>query len=278
MPANVVSAIANQIDALDSEAFSFLETQTLQEDRRALLALHAAAADTFGSFAYLEIGSYLGGSLQVLMRDPRCRSVISIDLRTGATPDDRGQPASYEGNSTEHMLELLRELPDVDMDKLTTLETGTDRLTASDLPARPNYCFIDGEHTHDAVVRDARFSAEALGGSGVIAFHDYFVIGSAISSFLREVWRDVSFALAFSGSSDLSAGGGVFALELGAGGVLKHPVIERAIGSRWHNMVWRAANLPRRTALPFLVAWATMPAVDSFVIQTRRGFQAYVRR
>src|SRR5690242_8325796 len=117
-----MSAVAEQINSFDSELFSFLEAQTLGEDRRALLALHAAAADTCGSFAYLEIGSYLGGSLQALMRDPRCRTVISIDPRRVATPDVRGCPSDYKDNTTEHMLELLRGLPAVDMDKLTTVE------------------------------------------------------------------------------------------------------------------------------------------------------------
>lgn len=272
-----MSAIAKQVEALDSELFSFLEAQTCEFDRRALLALHAAAGATCGSFAYLEIGSYLGGSLQALIRDPRCGDIMSIDPRPVATPDGRGAPWVYEDNSTDHMLELLRELPDVDMDKLTTFEATTDTLRASDLPVRPTYCFVDGEHTPDAVVRDARFCAEALGGAGVIAFHDYAIVGSAISAFLRDNWREISFALAFSGPSNPTEGGGVFALELGGRGLLKHPTIEVAIGSRWHSVVWRAANRPRRMVLPFLVAWAGMLAIDSLVLQARHGFQEYVR-
>lgn len=274
--------IESQIDDLDSELFSFLpEAQTTEWDRRALLALHAAAADRWGSFAYLEIGSYTGGSLQALMRDPRCHEVISIDPRTVATPDGRGTSsiyeAVYEDNSTGRMLELLRELPDVDMDKLTTFEATTDTLSTSDLPVRPNYCFIDGEHTHDAVVRDARFCAEAIGGAGVIAFHDYLIVGSAISAFVRENWREITFALAFGGPTHPGDAGGIFALEMRNAGLLKHPAIERAIGSRWHSVVWKATNRPRRLVFPFLLAWTAMPVVDAFVVRARHRFREYVR-
>jgi hypothetical protein len=269
--------LARHIDALDLDLFTYLQAEGSESDRRALLGLHAAAADTYGSFAYMEIGSYLGGSLQTLMRDGRCTDVISIDPRTVTTPDDRGEPWVYDANTTNHMLELLAGLPDVDMTKLTTLEAGTDALDASNLPLRPNYCFVDGEHTHEAVVRDARFCAEALGGEGIIAFHDYVIVGPAISAFVRENWREISFAIAFGGPSHPSLGGGVFALELGKGGLLRHPAITRAIGSRWHSSIWRAVNRPRNTAKPLLIAWAAMPAIDIFVVHARHGLRHYVR-
>jgi hypothetical protein len=273
----IMNVVADQVDALDPDLFSFLESQTREWDRYALLALHGAMADSLGSFSYLEIGSYLGGSLQAVMRDPRCRAVTSIDPRTGSAPDDRGEATTYAHNSTEHMLGLLRTLPEVDMAKLTTFETSVESLNRSSLPTRPDYCFIDGEHTHDAVVRDARFCLEALDGAGVIAFHDYVIVGSAISTFVRESWRDISFALAFTGPNHPSSGGGVFALEIGDRGVLAHPLIRHAVGSRWHSAVWDAVNRPRKTALPFMVAWATMPAIDAFVMQVRHGFSHYVR-
>jgi hypothetical protein len=117
---------------------------------------------------------------------------------------------------------------------------------------RPAYCFIDGEHTHDAAVRDARFCA-------------------------------------FSGPLGPRDGGGVFALEIGLGGLLQAPVVRRAVGSRWHWEVWRVVNRARRSALPFLIAWATMPAIDAALVgpphgfrqsgvQLRHGIRHYARR
>jgi hypothetical protein len=185
--------------------------------------------------------------------------VISIDPRpAGRTRDVRPGGWAYEQNTTEHMLDLLRELPDVDMDKLETFDAGTDTLHISDLPIKPDYCFIDGEHTRDAVLRDAWFCADALGGRGVIAFHDSYLIGSAISAFIRPNRREISFALAFNTGATPAGGGGVFALELGDRGLLNHPAIGRALGSRWHDVAWKAANRPSRTALPLLVMCATI--------------------
>lgn len=270
------AALIQQIVDLDPELFSFLEAQTLPGDRQALLALHAAAADICGSFAYLEIGSYLGGSLQALMRDTRCSEVMSIDTRTTSTPDARGD-WTYERNTTERMRELLGQLPAVDMDKLTTFDGATDTLRPADLPSRPTYCFVDGEHTHDAVLRDAHFCAEALGGVGVIAFHDYALIGSAIRTFLRENWTEIGFALAFKRPRHPEGGGGVFALELGGAKLLRHRSIERAVASSWHSIAWTAASRFRRSPVPLFKAWAMMPAVDSFVATARQKLENHVR-
>ena len=270
--------LADRIEALDSDLFSTVDAQTGEWDRRALLGLHAAAAHTHGSFAYLEIGSYLGGSLQVLIRDPRCTAILSLDPRTDTAPDDRDEGSwSYEENTTEHMVELLGALPGADLGKLTTYEASSEDVDPAAFPVRPQYCLIDGEHTSEAVLRDAHFCAEALGGSGVIAFHDYVIVGPAISAFVREHWRDISYALAFSGPSHPSYGGGVFALELGGGGMLRQEAIDRAVSSRWHSALWRLTNRPHRTAKPLLLAWAAMPAIDSFVVQAQHGLRNYVR-
>ncbi len=275
----MLNSIRTQVEALDPRLFDSLVAQSGEWDRRALLALHVATADAFGSFAYLEIGSYLGGSLQALMRDPRCRGVVSVDLRPSVAPDARGDWV-YEDNSTDRMLELLRQIPGVDMDKLTTFDASTETLASSEMPIRPNYCFIDGEHTYDAVVRDARFCAEALGGAGVIAFHDYLLVGAAISAFLRENWREISYAIAFSGNA-CTRGGGVFALEMGGRGLLKHPIIQRALGSRWHRIVWSVVNRHHRTVLPLRLALSAVPVIDSLAVETRLArerFHDYAKR
>jgi hypothetical protein len=56
------------------------------------------------------------------------------------------------------MLELLSDISDADIGKLSTYDCGTDSLKVSDLPVRPDYCFIDGEHTKEAALQDARLS------------------------------------------------------------------------------------------------------------------------
>jgi hypothetical protein len=144
------------------------------------------------------------------------------------------------------MLDSLRRLPAADMSKLATFDVGTDALGAHQLGVKPNYCFIDGEHTDRAVLRDARFCRAALDGVGIVAFHDAGLVKPAIRDFLREEWSEVSYAIGF--------GGSVFALELGDLGILRSSIVERAIASRWHYIVWTIANRHRHSSAPLLAA------------------------
>lgn len=265
-----------RVAALDTDLFSYVESQTLMPDRRALLALHAATAEVRGRFTYLEIGSYLGGSLQAVIRDQRCQRVISIDARSALTVDARGE-ADYGDNTTERMLAMLSAVPGADLGKLVTFDVGTDRLSPSELPAPPDLCFIDAEHTHDAVLRDARFCAQALNGRGVIAFHDYAILGPAISTFLREQWSEISCAIAFIPPPNPDNGGGIFAIELGDAGVLRHPAIDAALGPRWRRRIWKTVNSWPHSPLPLLLAWTLIPAVDAFSMHAGHGLREYVR-
>lgn len=176
-----------RLNRLDVSLFDAIETQTSPQDRRSLLALSAATADALGSFVYLEIGSHKGGSLQVLAVDERCRKIISIDPRPEWQPDDRPgvTGAAYPGNSTEEMLGLLAAVPGADVGKIETIELGTDSIDPETVE-RPDLCFVDGEHTHDAALRDGRFCRAVLRGRGIVAFHDFWIVVPAILRFLRE--------------------------------------------------------------------------------------------
>ena len=260
------SSLRGRIEALDPELFEYVEAQTFVSDRRALLALHSAVAATWEAFAYLEIGSYLGGSLQVLVRDPRCRRIISIDPRLDAPPDKRGE-ISYEGNTTERMRSLLASVPNADVNKLTTHDCTTDSLDPRALLS-PHLCFIDGEHTDEAVLNDARFCASAIDGSGVIAFHDYALVESGIRVFLNETWDLASCAMVVGNCTP--SGGGVFAIELGNRGVLKAPIVAAAIESTWHRIAWRIGCIPKGSPRAVLAVWDLMPKVDRAVLQAKR--------
>jgi hypothetical protein len=262
-----VEELVARIDAFDVELFDPVEAQLPNADRRALLALHAAVAASRGSFAYLEIGSYRGGSLQAVMQDPRCSCVMSIDPRTTVTPDTRGT-YTYEDNTTARMRQLLSSLPAVDMDKLTTFDLTTDGIKQRDLPCRPAYCFVDGQHTHDAVIRDGRFCIEALNGQGVIAFHDSNIVEAGIRRFVKENWGAISHAMALPGS--------IFAVELGREGILREDAIERLLDSSWHRVAWALASRPKASPLAVFAAWKAMPRIDSLIfalkarLRTRR--------
>lgn len=182
-------AIRERIRALDTSLFALVPSSTSDDDRRSLLALHDGVASG-GSFSYLEIGSHRGGSLQPVLLDSRCTHVISIDARPPSQPDDRPEfgEFSYSDNTTEGMLTNLRGVPGADLSKLETVESSTEDLLPGDFQA-PDLCFIDGEHTNLAALRDARFCRAVMRGSGVVAFHDSYGVERAILAFLRETPR-----------------------------------------------------------------------------------------
>jgi hypothetical protein len=168
--------------------FDYIESQTSAGDKSSLLALVEVAAAA-GPFSYLEIGSHLGGSLQPFVVDERCSAIISIDPRPSSQPDERlpeGERFHYDGNSTERMLSLLGDIPGADTSKIRTIEASTEAVDPASIPEHPALCFIDGEHTDLAVLRDAIFCATVAPRS-VIAFHDLHVVGRGISAFMRVV-------------------------------------------------------------------------------------------
>jgi hypothetical protein len=171
--------------ALDTSLFSHVRSQTSELDRISLLALHNSCREVHREFAYLEVGSYVGGSLQVLVADSRCTSITSIDSRPDSAPDVRGA-SDYRGNSTQRMLDMLGAVPGADLAKVRTIESETSGVAPEDLTA-PQLCLVDGEHTFDAVLNDARFCRRVVRENGAIAFHDRRLVRPAIERFLDEL-------------------------------------------------------------------------------------------
>src|SRR4051812_41629786 len=95
-----------QLESLDTALLGVVESETTQEDKRALLALHLACRRRKPEFRWLEIGSHLGGSLQALVQDPACVGIESIDPRPEQFPDERLGTMRYRENSTARMLDL----------------------------------------------------------------------------------------------------------------------------------------------------------------------------
>ncbi len=179
------SSSTDRVDRLDLSLFDEIPPGGMSfADRRSLLALHAALANR-GEFSYLEVGSFLGASLQSFIADPRCRTIVSIDRRDQVSDDERSELPEYPGNTTAHMLDRLANVPGADLNKLTTFDADTDQLDPAEL--RGDLCFIDAEHTDAAVLRDAQFCRRVTGDRGVIAFHDRTLVDRGIRRFLREL-------------------------------------------------------------------------------------------
>src|SRR4029079_6423764 len=97
------TAIAN----LDLSLFEQIESQSTDSDRASLLACQLAVRELRPKYNYLEIGSYIGGSIQPYLLAVRCERIFSIDKRPHSRPDERGIDYVYEHNSTERMLQNL---------------------------------------------------------------------------------------------------------------------------------------------------------------------------
>lgn len=171
-----------RIDALDVTLFDAIPSQTTEGERRSLLAIQRSTAHRHQVFSYLEIGSYFGGSLQPYVLDDRCRAIYSVDLRPRRQPDDRypGCDTSYQDNSTERMLELLSNLGQGDTRKLVCFDADAADIDPKCIADAPQISFIDGEHTHRAVLSDYRFCASVMAGSGTIIFHDFDLVFPAL--------------------------------------------------------------------------------------------------
>jgi hypothetical protein len=181
-------SIGERIDALDTGLFDSIETQSSAGDRRAWLAIQRAVRRPSG-YNYLEIGSHLGGSIQQHLPDPLCRGIVSIDKRPAYQPDDRGTVFHYEGNSTARMLENLRRVAPDCLDKLHCYDADTRDIDPGKLPARPDFCFIDGEHSHRAVLSDFAFCLQASSPDAAICFHDDWIISRAIGTIMSDLKR-----------------------------------------------------------------------------------------
>jgi hypothetical protein len=176
-----------RLERLDTELFAHIPTQTDEGDKLAWLALQRAVRRRQSVYSYLEIGSYLGGSLQPHVLDPRCVRVYSIDKRVGVAPDEREMPSHYAGNTTAHMLENLRRLAPDSLDKLVCFDADVRQIDPALICEPPHLCLIDGEHTVSAVLDDFAFSLSVASSSCIVAFHDDWVIQPALRQILSRL-------------------------------------------------------------------------------------------
>jgi hypothetical protein len=186
----------------DDLAYLFpLESLSSELDRRYLAHLYEHVRGRHHQYQYLEVGSYLGGTLTPALRDERCTRVLSIDLRPNIQPDARNADHDYSHISTSLMLNKLRVVGELDLSKLETFDGSTGSRNFSDESFQ--FAFIDAEHTDEAVFRDFVSLYDHLDDFAVCALHDTSLISSGVEnilSFLKYQGRTHSFAV-FSGSS-----------------------------------------------------------------------------
>lgn len=182
----------DRVASLDLTLFDNVSSQTSEGDRRSLLAVQRSVAGKRGQYTYLEIGSHLGGSLQQHVVDLRCARIYSIDPRPLHQPDDRaaGFTWTYENNSSERMLDLLRGVAGGDVTKIQCIEKDASKIDLETIQHRPDLIFIDGEHTRTAVLSDFQFCYKVVAENGVILFHDFSIVDVAIFEICKNLSRE----------------------------------------------------------------------------------------
>lgn len=179
--------VDERIAALDLSLFDLVSTQTYPEDRSSLLLVQRCVRRS-GDYIYAEIGSHLGGTLQPHLVDSRCSLIYSIDKRPLALPDEYSGAIYYPGNSTQRMLDGLREaFPESPIEKIRTFDNDARNLDPKEFSQAPDFCFIDAEHTDKAVVADFGFCLSICKPDGVIAFHDAAVILGGLARIRRQL-------------------------------------------------------------------------------------------
>jgi hypothetical protein len=178
-----------KIENLDVTLFAHIPSQTSVGDRRSLLAVQRATGRRHESYAYLEIGSHLGGSIQPYLVDHRCMRIYSIDPRPVLLPDDRSPEyvSEYPENSTERMLRLLEAVDPGGISKIQCFETDASKLDRDAIREKPRVAFIDGEHTRDAVLSDFAFCIAVIAPGGAILFHDFYILHGAIAEIVTSL-------------------------------------------------------------------------------------------
>jgi len=168
------------IDELDLRLFEKINSQTTADDKRSLLACQKAVRDLIPDYAYLEIGSYQGGSLQPYLLDDRCRKIYSIDRRSKAHADARGIDFVYTNNLEGVMLEKLEAAHGARVSKIQCFDGDASEFDPGQIAARPQLCFIDGEHTDEATWRDFQFCMKVVRENGALDFHDAMIVYNAL--------------------------------------------------------------------------------------------------
>jgi hypothetical protein len=239
-----MNAFEETLARLDPSLFGHIESQSTRLDQRSLLALHQVYHARGQAFVYLEIGSHLGGSLQALVRDPLCRQIISIDSRPKSQPDERGMDYDYPENSTARMLQLLGGIPGADLGKIHPLDASTENLKPNDISPTPEFCFIDGEHTDQAVLRDARFCLSVVKENGCIVFHDAGIIYRGLFNFVNELKAAKRSFRAYNLPDS------IFVVELGPNGLAESEPVHSLLLNNHEGYLWSLmANDGYRTTL-----------------------------
>lgn len=223
------------IKELDLRLFEKISSQSTNEDKQSLLACQLAARELAGEYNYLEIGSYIGGSIQPHLLDSKCRRICSIDKRPHSQPDARGFDFIYQNNSTERMMEMLATVSE-DRDKIITIDGDSKTIDPAQIGDKIQLCFIDGEHTDEAVLSDFELCLRVLDANGAIVFHDAQITYNGIADCIAHLKdKDIAFKAYVLPHI-------VFVIEIGDFPLHKNAAIAERLRDNYHSYLFALQN------------------------------------
>ncbi|MBK8464613.1 MAG: class I SAM-dependent methyltransferase [Chloracidobacterium sp.] len=223
------------INNLDLQLFEKIPSQSTDRDKQSLLACELAVRELTPEYNYLEIGSYLGGSIQPHLLDPKCRRIYSLDKRPHSQPDARGFEFVYENNSTARMMEKLAAVSE-NREKITTIDGDSKSIDPAEIKDKIQLCFIDGEHTDEAVFADFKFCLRVLDDRGAVVFHDAQITYNGIADCIAYLEKNDIKYTAYALPNI------VFVIEVGDFPLHKNPAISVRLRDNHHSYLFALQN------------------------------------
>ena len=148
-------------------------SQSSLNDRLVLLKLQDLIKRIYSRYNYVEIGSFMGGSLTPYLMDDSCEQVLSIDDRERQQPDERGAHYDYSTITSQTMLDNITS-KGLSIDKIKIFDGDVKVFVKTDYDKEEKYhiAFIDGEHTDFACFSDFVNVRKLLASNSIVAFHD----------------------------------------------------------------------------------------------------------
>lgn len=154
-----------------------INSQTSKNDKKIILKIIELLKKNKKKFNYLEIGSFLGGSLTPYLLDDTCKYIVSIDKRNQKQDDERSKDYSYEHISEFDMIKKLKQ-NNLNTDKLKTFNGDVRNFKTN---TKFDIAFIDGIHTDINTFSDFLNVEKKTYRDSIILFHDSSIIFKSIS-------------------------------------------------------------------------------------------------
>jgi hypothetical protein len=158
-----------------------IQSQTSEQDRVFIFDVLNLMKRSVGQFHYIEIGSFMGGSLAPFLIEDNCLSILSIDERERQQPDERGALYDYGSITSEKMIDNLHE-HGLSTSKLRVFDGSIDSVPPQNI--KFDLGFIDAEHTDEAAFRDYLYIMDFMNEDCLIMFHDSSLVSKALRHIL----------------------------------------------------------------------------------------------